>query len=135
MVRASIRPRLWTPADEALLAQLLHEGKDLKIIATQLNRTVASVQRRASDLRGPTERSGTLSFRDYVLRRRSTYTQEWKLLQQLKKDAAFLDARSWEEIDRYLSRSDASLGIRSVARSVWVSYQQAKRKWLANVRE
>jgi len=43
--------RPWTPADDALLAQLLQEGKDFGEMAARLKRTVASVQRRAGDLR------------------------------------------------------------------------------------
>ena len=130
MVRSSIAARLWTPEEEALLAQLLAEGKDLERIAAQLKRTIASVQRRATDLRSQSKAtaSGKFTFRDYLAARRSTYTQEWELLKDLKKEAAFHDVGSWEDIDRYLKSRDASLSLRSVARSVWVSYLQAKRK-------
>ena len=50
-VQSSIVARRWTPADEALPAQLLEEGKDLSAIALRMKRTIAAVQRRASDLR------------------------------------------------------------------------------------
>ena len=50
-VQISIPARRWTPEDEALLAQLLEEGKDLSAIALRMKRTIASVQRRACDLR------------------------------------------------------------------------------------
>jgi hypothetical protein len=130
MVRSSIAPRPWTPEEEALLARLLHEGKDPRAIAEELNRTVASVQRRASDLRvySNTVRTDRLTFADYLAGRRATYTQEWERLQDLKKDAAFREAQSWEDIERCLNIRKASLGLRDVARSVWTSYQQAKRR-------
>jgi len=50
-VQSSIVARRWTPADGALLAQLLEQGKNLAEIAAQLKRTYASVQRRASKVR------------------------------------------------------------------------------------
>jgi len=50
-VQSSIVARRWTPDEEALLAQLLKEGKDLNAIALRMKRTIASVQRRACDLR------------------------------------------------------------------------------------
>ena len=68
------------------------------------------------------------TFADYLARRRSTYTQEWEHLQDLKRDAAFRGAGSWESIESYLNDRDASLGLRSVARAAWTSYLQAKRK-------
>jgi hypothetical protein len=137
MVRSSIAPRPWTPEEEVLLARLLHDGKDPRTIAGELNRTVASVQRRASDLRvqSKTARTGELTFADYLAGRRATYTQEWEHLQDLKRSAAFREAKSWEDIERYLNRRNASLGLRSVARSVWASYGQAKRKRMAAERE
>ena len=69
-----------------------------------------------------------LTFANYLDKRRSNYTQEWSVLEKLKKDAAFRAARSLEDIDRFLSGRDASLGLRNVARSAWTSYQQAMRK-------
>lgn len=50
-VRSAIAARRWTPDEDALLVRLLEEGTDLAEIARQLNRTFASVQRRASGLR------------------------------------------------------------------------------------
>jgi hypothetical protein len=46
-----------------MLAQLLEQGKDLNAIALRMKRTIASVERRAADLR---TRS---AFRDLKLRR------------------------------------------------------------------
>ena len=129
-VRSSIVARVWAPEEETLLVQLLSEGKDLSAIAAHLNRTIASVQRRASDLRAQSQptRTTKFTFADYLVQRRSTYTQERELLQQLKQDTAFREARSWEYLDRYLNERAASHGLRDAARSAWIMYQQAKRK-------
>ena len=124
-VQSSIAARRWTSEDDALLAQLLEQGEDPNAIAGQLKRTIASVQRRVSDLRA---RTSAFTFADYLARRRSTYTQEWDRLQELQRDAAFREAKSLEDIERYLTGRDASLGLRDVARSAWTAYQQAKRK-------
>jgi hypothetical protein len=69
-----------------------------------------------------------LSFADYLDQRRSNYTQEWQVLQELKRDAAFREARSWPAIEAYLNARDAPLGVRQCARAAWVHYQQAKRR-------
>ena len=50
MVRSSLA-RHWTPDEEALLEQLLVEGKDLRVIAVRLKRSVAAVQHQAGRLR------------------------------------------------------------------------------------
>ncbi len=50
-VKSSIAARRWTPEEDAQLAGLLEERKDLAAIALQMKRTFASVQRRAADLR------------------------------------------------------------------------------------
>jgi len=124
-VQSSFPARRWTPEDDALLAELLAEGKDLAAISVRLKRTIASVQRRVGDLRA---RTSDFTFADYLARRRSTYTQEWDRLQGLQRDAAFREAKSLADIERYLNGRDASLGLRDVARSAWTAYQQAKRK-------
>jgi DNA-binding NarL/FixJ family response regulator len=50
-VQSSIVARRWSPEEDALLDRLFREGKDLDEIAARLKRTIASVQRRVSDLR------------------------------------------------------------------------------------
>ena len=50
MVRYSLRGR-WTPDEEALLAQLLEERKDWPAVAARLKRSIAAVQRHATELR------------------------------------------------------------------------------------
>jgi hypothetical protein len=50
-VQSSIIARRWSAEEDALLARLFREGKDLDEIAARLKRTIASVQRRVSDLR------------------------------------------------------------------------------------
>ena len=50
MIRYSLRGR-WTPDEEALLAQLLQEGKDWPSIAARLKRSIAAVQHHAGLLR------------------------------------------------------------------------------------
>jgi hypothetical protein len=50
MVRNAI-PRRWTPDEDALLVQLLEEGEGWPVIAAQLKRTMAAVERRAGFLR------------------------------------------------------------------------------------
>ena len=50
MVRYSLRGR-WTPDEEALLAQLLEERKDWPTVAARLKRSIAAVQRHATELR------------------------------------------------------------------------------------
>ena len=50
-VQSSIVARRWSAEEDALLDQLFREGKDLGVIAARLKRTIASVQRRVSDLR------------------------------------------------------------------------------------
>ena len=44
-------PRLWTPNEEALLLELLEEGKDLRAIAVRLKRSTAAVQHHVGRLR------------------------------------------------------------------------------------
>ena len=48
---ASIVARPWTPDEEALLEQLLQGGKDLRVIAVRLKRSIAAVQHHAGRLR------------------------------------------------------------------------------------
>ena len=50
-VQSSIVARRWSAEEDALLAQLFREGKDLGLIAVRLKRTIASMQRLVSDLR------------------------------------------------------------------------------------
>ena len=50
MVRSTIAHR-WTPDEEALLEQLLQEGKDLRLIAMRMKRSIAAVQHHAGRLR------------------------------------------------------------------------------------
>jgi len=50
MVRSTML-RDWTPDEEALLAQLLQQGKDLRVIAMRLKRSIAAVQHHAGRLR------------------------------------------------------------------------------------
>src|SRR5690242_2131509 len=135
MVRSAIKPRPWTAEDEELLAGLLAEGKDLRAIAAQMSRTVAAVQRRATHWRGSSNGTGKLTFGDYLDGRRSTYTQEWEQLQQLKADPVFRKARSWEDIESHLISRNAPLGVRNVARTVWINYRQARSKRLGDVRQ
>ena len=47
----SIVARLWTPNEEALLVELLEEGKDLRAVAVRLKRSPAAVQHHAGRLR------------------------------------------------------------------------------------
>jgi hypothetical protein len=51
MVRSSLIVRRWTPEEDALLVQLLEEGKALPVIAAQLRRTMAACEKRAGFLR------------------------------------------------------------------------------------
>ena len=50
-VQSSIVARRWSAEEDALLAQLFREIQDLDEIAVRLKCTIASVQRRVSDLR------------------------------------------------------------------------------------
>ena len=50
MIRSKIAHR-WTPDEEALLEQLLQEGKDWRLIALRLKRSIAAVQHHAGRLR------------------------------------------------------------------------------------
>ena len=49
-VTSATAARRWRPAEDALLAKLLEEGKDLGAIAVQLDRTIASVQQRRQEI-------------------------------------------------------------------------------------
>ena len=49
-VRSAI-VRRWTPEEDAVLLQLLEEGKTWPVIAAQIKRTMAACERRASFLR------------------------------------------------------------------------------------
>ena len=69
-----------------------------------------------------------LTFANYLEQRRSTYTQEWELLQALKQQSAFRSAISSEDIETYLNDQNAPWGVREAARSAWTGYQAAKRK-------
>ena len=50
MIRSTIAHR-WTPDDEAFLEQLLQEGKDMRVIAMRMKRSIAAVQDHAGRLR------------------------------------------------------------------------------------
>ena len=50
-VQSSIVTGLWAPDEEALLLELLEEGKDLHAIAVRLKRSLAAVQHHAGRLR------------------------------------------------------------------------------------
>ena len=50
-VESSIVTGLWAPDEEALLLELLEEGKDLHAIAVQLKRSTAAVQHHVGRLR------------------------------------------------------------------------------------
>ena len=63
MVRSTI-VRHWTPDEEALLEQLLQEGKDLRVIAMRLKRSIAAVQHCAGRLRARS------ALRDLLARQR-----------------------------------------------------------------
>ena len=71
-----------------------------------------------------------LTFANYLEQRRSTYTQEWELLQELKQHPAFRSAVSSEDIETYLNDRNAPWGVREAARAAWTGYQAAKRKRL-----
>ena len=60
---ATVAARGWTSEEDALLTQLLAEGKDFGDIALRLKRTIALVQRRAADVRARS------AFRDSKLER------------------------------------------------------------------
>jgi hypothetical protein len=118
--------RPWTVEDSAMLEKLLHEGKSHTEIAREMKRVRSVVENHA--LRRAELEMSELTFADYLAGRRSTYTQEWHLLQELRRDAAFRDARSSDDIERYLNNRDAALGIRSCARAAWTAYATALRK-------
>ena len=69
-----------------------------------------------------------LTFANYLEQRRSTYTQEWQQLQELRKDPAFLQAASQEDIENFLNARNAPLGVRQIARAAWLDYLRARRK-------
>ena len=73
-----------------------------------------------------------LSFAKYLSQRRPNYTYEARLLEQIKNDAAFAGATSWEAVERYLSARDAPLGLRQYARAVWKKYRQLKARTSGN---
>ena len=50
-VQSSIVTGVWAPDEEALLLELLEEGKDLRAIAVRLKRSAAAVQHHAGRLR------------------------------------------------------------------------------------
>ena len=50
-VQSSVVTGLWAPDEEALLVQLLEEGKDLRAVAVRLKRSFAAVQHHAGRLR------------------------------------------------------------------------------------
>ena len=50
-VQSSVVTGLWAPDEEALLVQLLEEGKDLRAIAVRLKRSTAAVQHHIGRLR------------------------------------------------------------------------------------
>ena len=95
-----------------------------------MKRARSVVQKRALRLAQPERPGGAgsgdsrreLTFADYLAGRRSTYTQEWSFLQELRRGAAFREARSLDDIERYLNDRDAALGIRSCARAAWTAY-------------
>ena len=55
MARSSLAHH-WTPDEEALLEQLLVEGKDLRVIAVRLKRSIPVVQHQAGRLRARSAR-------------------------------------------------------------------------------
>jgi predicted transcriptional regulator len=116
-----------------MLAELLRGGKSQAEVARQMKRSRSVVNRHA--LRLAQSEMSKHTFADYLAGRRSTYTQEWHLLQELQRDAAFREANSWEEIERYLDVRRASPSLRSVARSTWMLYQRAKRERRPSERE
>ena len=69
-----------------------------------------------------------LTLANYLEQRRSTYTQEWELLQALKQQSAFRSAISSEDIETYLNERGAPLGVRTAAWAAWTGYKVAKRK-------
>ena len=70
-----------------MLAKLLRAGKSPAEIARHMKRSRSVVNRHALRLAQPEMSRHT--FADYLAGRRSTYTQEWHLLQELQRDAAF----------------------------------------------
>ena len=50
IIRSTIAHR-WTPDEEVLLEQLLQEGKDMRVIAMRMKRSIAAVQHHAGRLR------------------------------------------------------------------------------------
>jgi hypothetical protein len=50
-VTSSVAARRWTAEQDAVLTRLLKEGKDLTAISARMKRTIASLERRARDLR------------------------------------------------------------------------------------
>jgi Myb-like DNA-binding domain len=58
----TVRPaivRRWTPEEDAVLLQLLEEGKTWPVIAAQLRRTMAACEKRAGFLRARTAKATT----------------------------------------------------------------------------
>ena len=80
-VQSSIVARRWSAEEDALLAQLFREGKDLDEIAVRLKRTIASVQRRVSDLRAHS------AIRDCASSRRNTDTEMARIPAQSRVDS------------------------------------------------
>jgi IS30 family transposase len=98
--RSSTRARRWTPEDDALLQQLFEDRKPLDEIAAQMNRTIATVQRRTADLHSDRKRRRPLS--------RLWSRADDKLVDQLLREG-----RSLAVIARRLKRTHGAVRLRA----------------------
>ena len=69
-----------------------------------------------------------LTFADYLDKRPSAYTREWRLLQHLRKDLAFRQAASAQDVAHYLNHYEVPFGIRRIALAAWQGYAREMRK-------
>jgi hypothetical protein len=150
MSRRPLR-RPWTPEDTELLANLLREGKNIGEIAGILNRTSGVARLYAkkmahsehaatqSNYRPSTARTKSeaepiamseLSFREYLLSRRRTFTPAGEHLTDLQRHGDFLAIQSTGDLHSFLEKHNLSQDAAVHARMIWRKYLDAKRKKL-----
>jgi hypothetical protein len=68
-----------------------------------------------------------MTFMEYIAKRRAGANGPGDFVRDARQDPAMPDARSWEELERYLAPK-ASPGFLRSARTVWSSYTAARRR-------
>ena len=69
----------------------------------------------------------SLSFREYIIGRRASFTETGRFIDDAKHDEQFLAVHSWADLKEYLASRSAPRAVDDVARQVWLNYLAARK--------